>query len=80
MSTGPVVPDPNKPSTVDSILALVDGILGLAGSVIPGGQLADALVKIVQKGVSAYEVHVGAPIDSSLIKPEAPIEEKPPTG
>ena len=75
MSTGPVVPDPNKPSTVDSILAAIDAILGIAGNVIPGGQLADVIVKIIQKGVKSYEVQVGAPIDPSLIKPEDPISE-----
>lgn len=58
---------------VDKILAAVDAVLQIAGSAIPGGQLADALLKIIQKGVSAYETHTGQPIDYSLIKPIEPL-------
>jgi len=68
------MPQPSS-STADKVLAAIDAILAIAGSVIPGGQLADALVKIIQKGVSAYEAHTGQPIDSSLIKPIEPITE-----
>ena len=67
MSTTPT------PSTADTILALLDGILASAGSLIPYGQLADFLIKVIQKGVSAYENQTGNPIDPSLIKPEAPL-------
>lgn len=58
---------------VDKILAAVDAVLNIAGTAIPGAQLADALVKIIQKGVSAYEAHTGQPIDPSLIKPMDPL-------
>ena len=66
MSTTPVPP---STSLVDNILATLDALLNAAGSLIPGAQLADLLLKIVQKGVAAYEAHTGAPIDPTLLKP-----------
>ncbi len=73
MSTTPTPTPPNPPvpppSAADTILQFIDSILGIAGTLIPGGQLADLLVKIIQKGVSAYEAHTGQPIDPTLLKP-----------
>jgi hypothetical protein len=66
-------PTPKSNSVVDTVLALLDSILAAAGSLIPGGQLADLLVKIIQRGVTAYEDHTGKPIDPSLLKPINPI-------
>jgi len=64
---------PPSTSLADNILTLLDAVLNAAGTLIPGGQLADLLVKIIQKGVSAYESNTGKPIDPSLIKPIAPL-------
>jgi hypothetical protein len=60
-------------SAIDKILAIIDAVLEATGTLIPGYQLADALLQIVQKGVSAYEAHTGQPIDPILIKPIDPI-------
>lgn len=67
------IPTPAPQSTIDSILAIIDAVLGAAGNLIPGGQLASVLLAIVQKGVTAYEAHTGKPIDSSLIRPIDPL-------
>jgi len=64
---------PPSTSLADNILTLLDAVLNAAGTLIPGGQLADLLVKIIQKGVSVYERNTGKPIDPSLIKPIAPL-------
>ena len=60
-------------SITDTILAALDALLTSAGALIPFGNFADLLVKIIQKGVSAYEAHTGAPIDPSLLKPIDPL-------
>ena len=62
-----------SPSLADTILALLDSVLAAAGTLIPYGQLVDLLLKIVQKGVAAYEDHTGQPIDPELIHPIDPI-------
>lgn len=71
MSTTPTPPNPPlvQSSVADNILATLDALLTAAGTLVPGAQFADLLLKIVQKGVSAYEAHTGQPIDPSLLKP-----------
>ncbi len=71
MSSTPTPPNPPlvQSSVADNILATLDAFLQAAGTLIPGGQFADLLLKIVQKGVSAYESHTGQPIDPTLLKP-----------
>lgn len=73
MSTTPTPPIPGAPapSVPDTILTLVDSLLQAAGPLVPYEQLADMLLRIVQKGVAAYESHTGQPIDPTLIKPIA---------
>lgn len=66
-------PTPSSNSVVDTVLSLLDAILSAAGTLIPGGQLADLLLKIIQRGVTAYESQTGKPIDPTLLKPIDPI-------
>ena len=62
-------PTPPNTSTADVILNLFDNLLMSAGILVPFGQLADLLLEIIQKGVSAYESHTGQAIDVTLLKP-----------
>jgi hypothetical protein len=43
------------------------------GKVQDDAAIAQTITLIVQKGVQAVEDHTGQPMDTSLIKPEAPI-------
>jgi len=52
-------------------LALVRG--QMAGDVGSGAAVAQYLEALVRTGASAYNNHLGRPIDPSLIKPEAAI-------
>jgi len=58
-----------------SIIQLAAGIIRsqLNPSAADKIDVATALGRIVLKGREAYEQHVGAPLDESLIKPEPPL-------
>ena len=59
--------------TQNLILQLIEVAVALAQSQLAPGDAANTLVSIVQRAVSAYETHVGQPLDPALIKPEAPL-------
>lgn len=71
MST--TLPTPPAQSMFDKILNAVDVALAAAGTLLPGAMFADLLVKLIQKGASAYEQQTGKPIDASLLKSIDPI-------
>jgi len=58
---------------IDKILGFIDVVLEAGKDLIPGDAYAQLAVKLIQKGVAAYESHTGQPIDPSLIRPIDPI-------
>lgn len=57
----------------DLIVYLIDVAISLAQRQLDSGDAKRALLGIVQRGVRAYEDHVGEPLDLSLIKAEEPV-------
>jgi hypothetical protein len=55
------------------ILDLVDVAISLAQSQMDRAGTKQALLSIVRMSIRAYEDHVGAPLDTSLIKAEEPV-------
>lgn len=72
MSTAPIPQIPGT-SLADRILAMLDTVLQAGQGLIPFDAYAELLLKLVQRGVAAYEAHVGQPIDPTLIKPIDPV-------
>ena len=55
------------------IFQLVELAISLAQSQLHGRETEHALLRIIRKGVQAYEDHIGETLDPLLIKSEDPI-------
>lgn len=67
--------DPEALQTIASLLEVGASIVtGVAtGDVAAGARIADGLLLMIQKGISAYQKVSGQPIDPALLKPFEPL-------
>jgi hypothetical protein len=67
--------DPEALATIASLLEVGASIVsGVAtGDVGAGARIADGLLLMIQKGISAYQKVSGQPIDPALLKPFEPV-------